>query len=600
MEIVEWNRYTWLRKKELAEREVGTYVAFEKPITIKEAVENIEARQFLLPSIQREFVWKPEQMEKLFDSLLKEYPVGSFLFWSVQGENVQNYQFYEFIRDYHEKDNKRNPKASTAGMHSLTAILDGQQRLTSLYMGLKGSYAERRRYKRSSDQSSYEKKKLYLNLLAPADRVDFRYDFRFLSEKEVASFPAEGYFWYRVGDILNCNGMPDIFKFITTNNITGNFASECLMMLFQQVIMSPVIHFFMEKGNELDKVLNIFIRVNSGGTQLTYSDLLLSIATAQWENEDARDQITELVDEINGYGDGFTFDKDIVLKTCLVLCDFSDISFKVDNFNTANMQKIEDEWEKIADAIRTTVKLFVSFGFSAKTLTANSVMIPLAYYIYKNGNPQSFEIASRYQDERAQMKKFVIVALLKRVFGGQPDNVLRPLRELVKGMLSAFDFDTIKKGLKVTNKSLTVDEDDINDLLYTKYGSKYAFSILSLLYPTLDYRNIFHQDHIFPRSLLKSQAKLRKLGLTDEQMSYCMENVDYIGNIQLLEGVPNMEKSDKEPKQWIEQTFPTAQEQADYKQKHYIPAVELSAGNFEQFLQQREELLADKLKQMLL
>jgi uncharacterized protein with ParB-like and HNH nuclease domain len=575
-------------------------MAFEKPISIKEAVENMEARQFLLPSIQREFVWKPEQMEKLFDSLMKEYPVGSFLFWYVKEENVQNYQFYEFIRDFHEKDNKRNPKANTSGMHALTAILDGQQRLTSLYIGLKGSYTEKLPYKRVNDPNAYEKKKLYLNLLAPSDRIDFRYDFRFLSDKEKASYPSGEYFWYRVGDILNCNGMPDIFKFITANNITENFASECLMMLFQQVIMSPVIHFFTEKGNELDKVLNIFIRVNSGGTQLTYSDLLLSIATAQWENEDARDRITELVDEINEYGDGFNFDKDIVLKSCLILCDFSDISFKVDNFNNTNMKKIEDEWESIAQALRTTVKLFVSFGFNAKTLTANSIIIPVAYYIYKNNNPVNFDIANKHLDDRIQIKKFVIVSLLKRVFGGQPDNVLRPMREIIKGMLNSFSFDTMKTNLKITNKSLKIDEEDINELLYTKYGSNYAFSLLSLLYPTLDYRNIFHQDHIIPRSLLKSQAKLRKLGLTNDQINFCLENVDYIGNVQLLEGVPNIEKSDMATQQWIDKIFPTAQEQADYKQKNYIPAVDLTADKFQEFMEQREKRIADKLKQILI
>ncbi len=575
-------------------------MAFEKPITIKEAVENMAARQFLLPSIQREFVWKPEQMEKLFDSLMKEYPVGSFLFWSVQGENVQNYQFYEFIRDFHEKDNKRNPKANTSGMHSLTAILDGQQRLTSLYLGLKGSYTERLRYKRVNDPYAYDKKQLYLNLLAPSDRIDFRYDFKFLSDKEVAAYPSGQYFWYRVGDILNCNGMPDIFKFITANNITENFASECLMMLFQQVIMSPVIHFFMEKGNELDKVLNIFIRVNSGGTQLTYSDLLLSIATAEWENEDARDRIAELVDEINEYGDGFNFDKDIVLKSCLVLCDFSDISFKVDNFNNANMKKIEEEWDTIAQSIRITVKLFASFGFNSKSLTANSVIIPVAYYVYKNGNPNNFDISTKYQDDRTQIKKFVIVSLLKRIFGGQPDNVLRPLREIIKAMVGSFSFDAVKTSLKITNKSLRMDEDDINDLLYTKYGSNYAFSLLSLLYPTLDYRNVFHQDHIIPRSILKSQAKLRKQGLTDDQITYCTENVDFIGNLQLLEGIPNIEKSDMPTQKWLDQTFPTAQEQADYKHKHYIPQIDLTADKFQQFMEQRETLIIQKLKQILM
>ena len=87
-------------------------------------------------------------------------------------------------------------------------------------------------------------------------------------------------------------------------------------------------------------MLNIFIRVNSGGTTLSYSDLLLSIATAQWKNKDARQEITKFVDEINQIGNGFNFDKDFVLKACLVLCDFKDIAFKVDNFNAETMQKL--------------------------------------------------------------------------------------------------------------------------------------------------------------------------------------------------------------------------------------------------------------------
>lgn len=111
-------------------------------------------------------------------------------------------------------------------------------------------------------------------------------------------------------------------------------------------------------------MLNIFIRINSGGTILSYSDLLLSIATAQWEQKDAREEINNFVDEINEIGNGFNFNKDFVLKTCLVLTDFSNIAFKVDNFNKSNMLKIESNWEDITKAIRLAVNLVSSFGFN--------------------------------------------------------------------------------------------------------------------------------------------------------------------------------------------------------------------------------------------
>ena len=97
--------------------------------------------QYFLPAIQREFVWKPEQITALFDSLMRGYPIGSFLFWTVNKDMIKHFQFYEFIRTYHERDKRHNPKANITGEDCVTAILDGQQRITALYLGLKGMYA---------------------------------------------------------------------------------------------------------------------------------------------------------------------------------------------------------------------------------------------------------------------------------------------------------------------------------------------------------------------------------------------------------------------------------------------------------------------------
>lgn len=580
-------------------------MAFERPITIREAIDNVHRKKYLLPAIQREFVWNEEQIEWLFDSLMREFPVGSFLFWYVNKEDSKEYKFYEFLRDYHERKNRHNAEADISGEDDIIAILDGQQRLTSLYIGLKGSFASKLPNKRRDSDASYPKKELYLNLLMSSSRHDWEYDFQFLSVQQ-AKIKDNNTYWFKVGDILDMKEYHEVNEYLIDNELNlfdkevSKFANKTLFKLHKVIHETACINYYLEKGKELDKVLQIFIRVNSGGTKLSYSDLLLSIATAQWTERDARETITSFVDELNAIGDTFDFDKDLILKTCLVLCDFTDIAFKVDNFNSTNMRKIEEEWDSIEEAIRLTVKLISDFGFNYRALTANYVIIPIAYYMYKKGNPKIFVKSVNTVDDRRNIQKFVNVALLKRIFGGQPDTVLRPIREIIKNNHSSFPYEEIKDGIKVTNKSLKLDKDEINDLLYTKYGNKYAFSVLSLLYPTLDYSNNFHQDHIFARSLLMSRTKLKNRGLTDVQIDYCRENCDYIGNLQLLEGIPNQQKSNMDINQWLDIVCKSDHEKNDYRKKHYIPSIPLISDNFEKFLEKREELIIEKLNEVLL
>ncbi len=140
-------------------------MSFQTPITIAEAVENVEYNKFLLPAIQREFVWSSSKIEWLFDSLMRNYPISSFLFWNVEGASVNGYRFYKFINEYRERYKTHNEEISTDGMGSFNAILDGQQRLTSLYVGLKGSYAYKE-YRRKWENSEWSipTRRLYLNL----------------------------------------------------------------------------------------------------------------------------------------------------------------------------------------------------------------------------------------------------------------------------------------------------------------------------------------------------------------------------------------------------------------------------------------------------
>jgi uncharacterized protein with ParB-like and HNH nuclease domain len=267
-------------------------MSFQTPITVQEAVENIHRKKYLLPSIQREVVWDYSRIEKLFDSLMRDYPIGSFLFWHVDKTNSGNYQFYEFMRDYSEMDNYHNAKASLTGQDDVIGVLDGQQRLTSLYLGLMGSYAYKEPRKRWDNASAFPKRKLYLNLLSPVEdqQDDMRYDFYFLTSEE-ASKRDEKTYWFKVGDILNMKTAAAVNNHLITNKLmisaSATFANETLFKLWDVVHKAALINYFLEKDGSLDKVLNIFIRINSGGMSLSYSDLLLSVATAQWKSKDA-------------------------------------------------------------------------------------------------------------------------------------------------------------------------------------------------------------------------------------------------------------------------------------------------------------------------
>jgi uncharacterized protein with ParB-like and HNH nuclease domain len=204
-------------------------MSFQTPITIKEAVENIHRKKYLLPAIQREVVWDVDKIARLFDSLMRDYPIGSFLFWKVDKENAKKYKFYEFMRDYHEKDNCHNPKASVSGQDDIIGILDGQQRLTSLYIGLMGSYAFREPRKHRDNPKAFPKRTLYLNLVSQIkgdDQVEMIYDFAFLTDQE-ADYNDGEVFWFKVGGILDLKNQAAVNNFLAPHeNLWVNLSHD--------------------------------------------------------------------------------------------------------------------------------------------------------------------------------------------------------------------------------------------------------------------------------------------------------------------------------------------------------------------------------------
>lgn len=327
-------------------------MSFQAPITISQAIGRIESNKYLLPALQREFVWKSEKIEWLFDSLLRNYPRGSFLFWRVEGESKTHFRFYKILCEYRQYFKIHNEEIDTNGLPDFEAILDGQQRLTSLLIGLKGSYAYHlpRKWK-VDDEYAIPTRQLYLNILAPVkDEEDQRiYNLSFLTKSDYTSDGGSAK-WFKVGLILNMVDNYEFNKYLDNNNYKENeFTYKTLSALHSVIHTKPLINFYLEIEQDYDKALNIFIRVNSGGEPLDFSDLLMSIIVTQWNKLDAKKEFSDLIDNVRDIG--FNIKNEFIIKTLLVLfCN--DVKFKVINLKNNIVTNFEKNWEAIK-SIRT-------------------------------------------------------------------------------------------------------------------------------------------------------------------------------------------------------------------------------------------------------
>lgn len=579
---------------------------------IIDALTRIQNNQYVLPAIQREFVWQPEQIAKLFDSLMQDYPIGTFLFWNVEAANSHKFKFYGFVRDYHRKDNPHCPDLGLLPNQNLTAILDGQQRLTALNIGLRGSMAMKLPYKRWSSFDAFPQSFLYLDLLAESDaeHEDFKYRFKFIESSKAQGI--DNAIWFKVADILGIESGPAMLQWITSRypNLDPNrlnLAYGTLDKLHRTVHVKPLVHYYEENSQDIEKVLNIFIRLNSGGTVLSYSDLLLSVAVAQWSNLDARQEIHKLVDEVNGIRDGFNFSKDFVLKAGLMLADISSVGFKVENFNHENMQKLESLWPKIRRTIILSVQVIADFGLNSQTLRADSAVLPIAYYLYGKDFPDNYRTHNSYAGDRNLIKGWLFRSLLKPsgIWGSGLDTLLTALRTVIKASAGdGFPVAALNQSMRQRGKSLTFEQEEVEELTSMKYGDKRIFLLLSLLYTFVDLRNQFHIDHIFPRSKFKP-VQLKKDGFDDTQVELLRELRDRLPNLQLLEGTENIQKQAMLPMKWLKGKYPNADGECDkksiqdYCDRHDLGKLPEELKDFQKFYDLRHATLKIRITNLL-
>lgn len=536
---------------------------FKQPITIKEAIDNIYNRYYLIPAIQRKFTWSSEQIEMLFDSIMRGYPISSFMFWKICDPKLKSdYKFYQFLTNYREFFADDNLDIDTAGVPDFEAVIDGQQRLTSLYIGLRGTYAYKTPRKWLKDnEDSIPTRRLYLCLSESVNREydnQKKYDFRFLTSEEFMELSKKST-WFLVRDILDLDSLQKVNKYINDNHLQENeYASDTLICLFSQIHKEHLINFYLQEEQDSDKVLEIFIRANSGGTPLTFSDLLMSISSANWKTIDARKEIKDVIDKVYEIGKpSFIISKDFILKTCLVLY-VDNIKFQLKNFTQSNVKLFEDNWSEIKKSILAAFTLFDKLGFNDKSFRAKNAAIPIIYYIHSHNLADKINTPLYDKEDKEIIAKWLILSFIKSIFGGQSDSVITTIRSVLRETTSnKFPAQAIMDAFKSESKNYSIDDDFITGLLEAQKDSNEAFYLLRLLYPKLDYQDPnLHQDHLHPAIYFLSDEKLSACGIPNEDMEFAKDdrNWNSVSNLQLLVWQINESKNDKLLADWAKET----------------------------------------------
>ena len=565
---------------------MGKRMSYQKK-TIKTTLDDINSGKMYLPAIQRKYVWSDDQIISLMDSILLNYPIGIFLFWNVSGNviNEKHYSLYEFIKNYHERDAYINPHAPTPiTKDSVYAVLDGQQRLTSLFIALQGSLAMKLPMKRWNNDDAFPKKELYLNLMSKRSEVEdeLSYEFAFFTEQEASRNGAEK-LWYKVKDILKYQSSDEVLiEVVTKNGWSDQVVMRNILALHRSLVLEEIINFFEINKDSIDDVLDIFIRVNAGGTVLSKSDLLFSTVVSHWDK--ARDEIEELLKTINAIGEKFRFTTDFIMRACLYVLDLP-VHLKVESFKHESVERIKSNWTKIRSAILDTVRLLDEFGFNSENIISYVAIIPMVYYIYHGGQ---LDTTTKFE-----LRKYIVIAQLKQIFGTASNAALTSIREKLVPSNKRFHMEQLYQIRFTGDRNLRFSEPEIDTLFDLEKGA-YTFMILSLLYPHLKYsQKGFHQDHMHPYSGFSDKI-LADIGLLPERRLDWQTLRNRLANLQLLEGRENIHKNDETLVNWLKS------EQNRIAAKYLPKDVSYELKDFETFLTKRQELMKQALVSILL
>ena len=553
-------------------------------ITIFEALQNIENGKYVMPAFQRQYVWNMSQIEKLWDSILLGYPISTFLFWHISDENItRDTYFCSFLKEctFNAQKKSVSPNYELSKINtniSDTAVLDGQQRLTSLYLSLfsddifiKAPYErgnggkstklliELDENKIESESNEFNSKKFSIAFTEKVMRISpTQFEFKKLISNSN----------FRNSQKRN-DAIAEAIKSVPSSS--QDYAKSVLSSLCAKVFDEKLIRFTEIYGINQDDALEMFVRFNSGGKTLSKAEITMSILEAYWP-ESKKEFGKVLKSNFSDFG------TDFIIRTALLL--FGDVVKSNINAKTAN--ELKRNWEYFKKTLTNLDFLLSSMNIDIKRFSSSwNILLPVIFFIYNNPD---------YEQDKNSIRVYLVRAILFTYFKSGTTGKLAQIRNNIIECENRITIDMLDN-----MREFRVSDDKIEDLLNLEYGSKVVEEIL--YYLSLDWHEkdvSYNVDHLHPENAFKSKPR----SLTMEEWNKCRADRNKLPNLELLDESWNKARHDKPLFDFYESFDDTLKSQ--FKDHAILPEnVSLELENFREFFDARKEILKEKIKAIL-
>ena len=578
-----YDRTEYLNEQE----EKGTVMSkfIDNSITIFEAMDKIRNKEYVMPAFQRQYVWKMEQIEKLWDSILLDYPIATFLFWHVDDDNTTwDTYFCDFLSKV-TFDSTKQADSSNYELISIDvkktniAVLDGQQRLTSLFLSLFGEACIRPKHARKKSSTEVITK-LFVELNKNKLTIDEgeynskKFDIRF-SDKVGKLSPTQ----FELRKILEPEFQNEDTRdaaidkaIVNVPSDSKEYARDVLNKLYNKIFVEKLVRYTEILDMKQDDALEMFVRFNSGGKVLRKSEIMMSILEAYWSS--AKEEFGKVLRD--SYKN---FSSDFIIRTALML--YGDVTKS--NINKGIAEELKNNWSEFKKALKNLDEVLFVLKIDVGRFSGSwSVLVPIVYFIYNNDN---------YKQNIEGIRAYLVRAVLFTYFQAGTKGKLQQM----KSYINSFDMEISVDMLNQMNE-LKVTDGKIEDVLDVEKGSRIAGEVL--YYLSLEWRNkhfFYEQDHLHPESRFDGS---RPYNVNAGDWIKWRTNRNRLPNLHLLEGRSNGSKSDRPLVDYFNDM--TKEQQEKFYKESYIPDnVSLGIENFGEFFEQRKSMLREALKRLL-
>ena len=538
-----------------------------------------------MPAFQRQFVWNMEQIEKLWDSILLDYPIATFLFWHVDNNNITSDTYFcNFLSSVTFNSGKHadstNYELSALNLDvTHTAVLDGQQRLTSLYLSLFGDMYIRQRYARKNNNNNIVTKLLIElnnhNLeIADGEYNSEKFGIRF-NENLVRISPTQ--FELRTiledrfrNDATREKAIEDAIIHVPVDS--KDYARNLLNKLYRKIFVEKLIRYTNICDMNQEDALEMFVRFNSGGKVLSKSEITMSILEVYWPS--ARSEIGRVL--VGSYCD---FSTDFIIRATLML--YGDVTKT--NINQRIAATLRDNWVNFRNALNNLETVLNSLNTEAAHFTNRwNVLLPIFYYIYNNPN---------FAENLATIKVYLVRAILFKYFQSSTTTKLQQM----KSYINDFNYDITMDMLNQINE-LRVTDGKIEDILNAEKDSPVAAEALYFL--CLDWTNKetnYELDHLHPNDRFDNS---KPFSVSANDWLRWRNNRNKLPNLELLDEQSNRQKTAKPLNEYYNDM--NTDQQNTFRQQAMIPEdLPLDIDHFEDFYNRRKAILSERIRLLL-